>query len=218
MFFYYLPKNVKTEALPVEPTTRREVITGPDGGAGYVVADHDKHVGYYPKKQQWRQGQNKNYWLGFDGPVDPKDLQKKELIDGHYITLNDGNQWLIPVARSFPTGTRLPQVLLLGPNGELISESLPAYASFSQEMERVWDVFTDPDNNEALSMEEAWKIAVNALSINYHIQGEEVSFLKILTTNNVTDILKAVVDIPTLLEKSKKKAEDDDSLNAGEQD
>jgi hypothetical protein len=213
MILYFVPKGSKAKA-PDHCTTYREVQTGPGGLGGLVYSNDDGKTGYYPDSQSWSQAEE--IWIGVDrDPIKPESLLRKEIIGGHSVRLEDGNDWIIPVARAFPSGTRLPEALILGPDGQLISEVLPRFAQFSTDANRVYDALA---GDGEMSVVDAWEIAVKALGFNYYIGRREVSLLKLLTTANIIEILKAIIDYPTVMEALKKKAPDAGSMSAGSAD
>jgi hypothetical protein len=215
MILYFIPSDSKATA-PDHCKKESDVHGGPGGKIGRIYAVGEGPVGYYPDTQKWEKVSNDEtdtYWLGVDrDDFSPSDIERGELIDGHLVTLEDGNKWLIPVARVFPIGTRLPEALILGPGGELVSEVLPRFAQFSKDADRAYDALTGEGE---LSIADAWEIAVKALSLNYKLDRQEVSLLHLLTTTNIMEILKAIVDLPAILEMSKKKAEESSSIDNG---
>lgn len=198
--------------------------SGPGGSPGAVVflsfptspREGRPLVGYYPKKQTWHSAGSPGVFVGYetDNPPNPEDLARPEMIDGHFVRLADGKDWLVPTARIFPQGSRLPKALILGPGGELISESLPRYASISRQADRVWAEFersidgNDPAESEKpLTVQDQFDIAIEALSINYRLSKWEASALRLLTTDNVVKIIQALIDVPTLIEVAKAHTE-----------
>ncbi len=94
------------------PPTPCPVSKGPCGGPGVVMAidaDLDGHaLGYYPDKQTWLQIFTPSaalpaQWVGCytDSPPTPEQLQRKQLLPGHLVTLGDGHRWEIPIARTW---------------------------------------------------------------------------------------------------------------------
>ncbi len=179
----------------------REVRGGPGGIDGSIYSTGHGKTGYFPDCQEWRKVDD--WWIGTSKErLDPDTLQRDEVIDGHPVTLEDGNAWLVPVARVFPIGTCLPESLMLGPNGQVVKEILPCFAAFAKKAETVFEFF---QGEKELLEDEAWEIAVEALAINYHVGRQEVSALRLLTTINVAKVLGAIVDMPTIKEAAKKK-------------
>ncbi len=215
MILYFIPQNSKAKAkAPDHCTTSRDVQKGPGGQNGTIFSDGSGKTGFYPDMQEWVAVDD--YYVGVDrDTITPSDLARPEIVDGHFVRLEDGNEWLIPCARVFPSGTRLPESLILGPDGQLVSEVLPRFAEFSKDADRVYDFFLGEYD---ILQGDAWNIAVKALNINYRIDKHEVSLLKLLTTTNITKIMKAIIDYPAVEEAAKKKLQDDGSLNDGNVD
>lgn len=175
-------------------------------------------TGYYVKTQIWEKAPKADYWIGYekDRPVKPDDLLRKEFIAGHTVKLLDGNEWTIPTARSFPMGSKLPKALLLGNDGELISEALPKFASISQKADLVWKNFVaqqiakeegGESEEEGISFVEAWKIATEAIGLDHVIGENEISVLRLFSTENVSEMLDALVDMPTVIAESMARME-----------
>ncbi|MGR3218599.1 MAG: hypothetical protein ACUZ8H_02115 [Candidatus Anammoxibacter sp.] len=195
-----------------------------EGKPGVIIGFTHNHkpeekncpVGYFPDTQEWKKSVNGKFWVGVykDQKPTPSDLIKKEAIRGHYVKLQDGNEWLIPLARVFPEGSPLPHALVLGENGEIIQEALPEYAKFSKIGERIYREFKIQCKLEEaaegytyLTQVEEWDAVTEALGINYYIDGEEISLLKLLTTANIAKIFQAIIDVPTMTAIAKAQVE-----------
>jgi len=218
-FLYYLPEIADpTDALQVAhlatviPRHRlehRKCERGPDTASGLMIAStihtDSATLGYYPDKQTWQRCQEGAFWLGWytDHPPGPSDLARERQIDGHWVRLADGQRWLVPVARRFPVGTALPQVLYLSETGELIGDVEPAYVGFGQRAETLWEQFmayhTGELTEDEVSIRDFWDFAVEALSLNYRVGQWEVSALRLLSTNLLHEVCGAIIDVPTLL-------------------
>jgi hypothetical protein len=165
---------------------------------------------------------------GQPGAPRPAHLLRPEPIDGHQVKLADGNPWLIPIARSIVQGATLPERLVLGPNGKVVREPLERFAELSAAAERIWHriVYDNAEQAErenmedpgALSTEELFDIACQALAVNYRIGRWEISALKLLTSQTAMNVVKALVDLPTIERVSKaiakKKSTPDTSSTA----
>lgn len=237
-FLYFIPnqKHVDAKALDdagITALTSADSLSfvgverGPEGQPGILFTASAKNadakmprIGYYPKQQTWQACNHGQFWLGYENsnPPHPASLQRDEFIDGHQVKLADGNEWTVPLARSFPAGSALPAALVLGPDGELITEALPEFAKLSQQAEQVFEAYVG--EGEDIDTKNGWEIAINALSQNYRLSAWEISHLRLLSTNNWIDILTALIDGPEIQAflESKKKDEDTASLSAGEQD
>lgn len=217
-------------------TTRGVTGSGPDGGGGMIIVAASgipegtaPKIGYYPETQQWQQAPSGGYWVGrqTDEPTRPVDVQREEVVAGHSVTMSDGQEWLIPVARAFPQGSALPQKLRLGPDGELVAETLPKFAQFSAHADVIWDTWygqvkaidagTEPPEPE-ITDKDMWMMAAEAISINYHIEQIGISLLGLIDTKTIWTVLRAVIDVPTILDaiaaEAKKNERPGDSSSA----
>lgn len=197
-----------TERLP-DAIHRGGMCHGPDQGMGFIIAlkvdgqpDPKVKVGYFPDRQTWHECDGGKYWIGIDNdnPPTPEDLQRPTSVLGYPTELADGNKWHIPVARSFPSGTTLPESLDLGPDGEVVSTVMPQFVALSlvaeglylefmatQTFEAEWDVLVD--------------LAVDALCVNYF--GGKWLFakaLRLFTKSNITQTAFALIDGPLIQE------------------
>jgi len=176
----------------------------------FAAADIDVKLLYFkPNEQSWKESINGKYWLGFykDSPPTEKTLRRKKQLAGHEVELADGNKWLVPVARIITGGSKLPQTLIFGKDGEVVAEAIPKYAQFSAKVEKLWEDFRSEFDGEKkqpkLTSKEQIEVAVEALGFNYRVGMEEVNLLKLFTTENFSEVLTAIIDIPTLMEVSK---------------
>ena len=182
---------------------------GEGTGSGCIFASgrDDERLRYEPDKQTWSKSINEKgggYWVGFytDNPPTAADLARDEQIDGHKVKLSDGSEWLVPMARCFPVGTKLPETLILTKEG-LGSRPIAKYAQFSRRAQRMWNsvlhqigVF-EGELDEVIDARDEWILAAEALGLNYYVSAAEINALELLTTTNLAEIVMAVVDMPT---------------------
>jgi hypothetical protein len=182
---------------------------GPGGAGGLLCSlvpqaagGRQAEFGYFPARQAWAAVNGGRYWIGFDksDPPRPIDLQRRELIAGHPVKLNDGHEWHIPAARLFPQGSAFPAVLRLGPDDRLVTEVVPEYRGLVGQVERLWPVFIGEAGatDVGLTDEQIWSLCVDALRANYCVGPREVSVLGLLTTRCWYEVLAALVDAPTV--------------------
>lgn len=196
----------------VEGLTERGVRSGgPDGGSGMVIVPRPELAeglaatpGYFPAAQIWEQSPDGKYWVGYEReqPPRPLDLGRAEVVDGHAVTLGDGNEWLIPVGRLAMGGTRFEKRLRLGPAGEWVSEVLPAYHELVEQAERIHAFLLAGDGEASMDDAEAIDLAVRLLTLNYRIGRLEASALGLLTTRCVGKVLEAFIDVPSIVQIS----------------
>ena len=188
-------------------TAQRHTIAGP-GGAECVLlmgAGADTKLLYYrPDQQTWYKSLNDKYWVGFynDDPPGEAVLRRKKQLAGHKVKLIDGVEWLVPVARILSGGSALPRALILGANGEVVTEVLAQYCEFSSRVEKLWEDFQCEQGwqqgRPSMDLKQRWHLAAEALSWNYYVNAAEISLLKLINTSTLADILGAVIDLPTL--------------------
>ena len=229
---YYLPDAAAVNAELIERlgladrlgTDSIKFVGVQDGPAGRrgAVCTHDtgdartpKRVGYYPDVQRWTKARDGAYWIGHNAsdPPKPEDLVRADAINGHWVTLGDGQQWLIPTARILPAGFRLNE------QGEwTVGETLPRFAEFSRRVEKLWQVVVSEyealaDKRElaedapTLSVAERIDLAAEALSINYRAGRWEASHLGLLDATNLSNCLRAIVDLPSIEQVMRSQAE-----------
>lgn len=193
--------------------TRCGANKGPGGAGGSVISMPHKlskskqpKAGYYPENQKWVKHPEKNYWIGIEkgNTPKPRDLESKELIAGYPQELEDGNEWIIPMARSIE-GSILPEVMALGPKGEMVRNVIPQFIEFSKKAERAWDMLVQDDDEKTnilksiLQDDEAIDIGIDAICLNYNLDKIHVLLLEIISTRNIKRILESIVDAPSFI-------------------
>jgi len=196
--------------------SQRGTAQGPGGGDCTLVCigEETKQLYFKPEEQTWQQSLNGKYYVGIINGEKPteEELRRKKQLAGHEVELapsafsrkqEEGAKWLVPVARIIGGGSILPQSLILGKNGEVVTEELPQYAEFSAKAGKLWEDF-QIENKLAegelkLTVAERMTFAIEALAWNYHIGTEEVNLLKLITSINLGEIMSAIIDVPTLV-------------------
>jgi hypothetical protein len=180
---------------------------GPSGRAGCVFAAYPlgetvdaSGVGYFADRQTWVEVSAGRLWIGYanDGRPGPEDLKRPNPIQGHHVRLSDRKAWLVPAVRAARGSSAIPQGIALGPDGELVVEDLPQYAELAAGADRLWDWVWGRLNG--LPYTELIRTVGTALSLNYRVGPLECSALRLLTTANVAEAGRAVVDWPTVVE------------------
>jgi len=226
-FLYYLPRTVEPpEHLAGEPVSRCGVSRGPDGAAGTLIVPECEAMPRFrvdPAAQTWSQCHD--WWLGYETAAPPKEqlLRRAHQIAGHAVTLGDGGSWTVPLAvvvqfveDRITRGTNLPQSLRLGADGQWLSQILPQYLGVSRAAEQMYQHLIG--QGPAPSVAEAASIAAEALGVNYRVTAWECSALGLLTTENLADVLRALVDWPVIESwlAEKKRASGDAAISHGE--
>ena len=202
------------DASPTAPTTTQ----GPNGLPGATLSRTHKRTGYYPDRQTWRPMLgNVDVWVGMwnDSPPTPEDLARDSLVDGKYLTLEDGHQWLIPKAREYVEHegellmrNNLPLSYGVNMQGELVPDKVkPRFQSF-------WDSATAyiAAQLEAETKGEAtWTMADNvtlveqAFQTNYRVATTELGLLGVWDTEMRNAVRDIAVDMERILAFAKKK-------------
>jgi len=248
-FFYYLPgSDVSPRRIAAlglgyalgGSFARRDVHGGPDGGDGVLLADAARlagdELGYYPAKQKWRiaaagsprtgpQSPDCAYFIGLyaNHPAPgPADLLRPDALQGHELTLLDGNRWLVPIARGYAEEDgdlrwykNLPQVLDLDDDGHWTRGAiLPRYAALwdlacrweqARMNNRGREPADGPDAVIRFQFADIIDAAVTALAANYAIGRLEAALAGLLSEEAAVEVLDALIDLPTRLAWCKKK-------------
>ena len=241
-FLYYLPeldRSIKIDdarAAGLGYAFARRICgntfhtTEPFGGPGVVFADPDRvaKIGFY-KEQTWRPVPGKPYWIGFypERRPGPADLARPKMLDGHFVRLADGNDWLVPVARGWHDEDggagwyhAVPRTADLDDAGNWIQGDVVAEYRELWDLATAWwdvkaaaaDAVADDAGGERVAV--PWSLntlagsldaAVAALAVNYRLSKFEVAALGLFDTHSAQRILDAVVDWPTFARWLEKK-------------
>jgi hypothetical protein len=229
-FIYYVPnaKGVRVEDLTrlgigyasegEGPTSLEVFNNGPDGGQGCFATFGDQGFNGLDKIEWMAMtpGQVNGVLVGLhpDYRPGPADLVRKRLLQGHEVTLSDGNNWLVPVARQFGGSSPLPTSLRWDGSAWVPGDVLKSYQELFGKACRIWDVLCNHQPGEDISISDGAEIAVSALGLNYRIGRCEVSLLGLMDTRCLFEVLKMVVDWPTFEKVIKKNAELSESTPA----
>ena len=205
--------------------TVAEVRVGPVEHSGVVIADKnaDMKVGYYPGEQTWRKIPKSEAYVGYyaDNKPTPGDLARKKQIQGHFVTLGNGNGWLVPTARQYVDEgmyrCALPTIAAVNDDGEWDeTEVRSQYVELWNIAQRWWDSLSqslaeeegvEDDKPVQFNFSDLLDSAVSALSTNYKIGKAEASLLELLDVSTAQEVLLAVVDWPTVKSMLEKKTD-----------
>ena len=208
------PKRVMQASLPTP---------GDVAGCIFASGREDKRLRYDKDAQHWEKSLNGKHWVGYwlDAKPTAADLARDDQIDGHLIRI-EGAEWLIPCARVFPEGTKMPRSMMLGADGKVYGKVLGKYQAFCRQAEVLWDDLNRligwAEGEQVLNAAAKFRLVVEALGFNYYVGVDEVNALEVLTTENIERVLWAIVDGPALVEhveESKKKALEEISASTG---
>ena len=197
-----------------KPFNMRSAANGPAGACILVTAGEAGDCLYKPDDQDWIKSIVGDYWIGtWNGRIPTEmALRKTSQLSGHRVTLADGSEWLVPVVRLIDGGSALPASLVLGTKGEVYTSELPAYSKLSAQADQLfadlrvemkWD-----EGTQVLGPGDRIGVAADAMGWNYHIGVDEMNILGLLTTKNLSDVMAAILDIPSIKKKINAAADD----------
>ena len=214
-------------AFEQKPDARKVIGAGPDGQPGVVFADESRveRLGYHKDDQTWMKIPGSDAWAGYEtkSPPGPEGLARTKMLAGHFVKLADGNQWLVPIARSIEPGADslvyhcpLPRTIGLADDGSWSHDEVrPVYAELWSIAERWWDSVTQAGIGEVDGSTDTVEVAFDfdgvvdaallALSTNYRVGRTEAAMLALFDDRNVGDVLNAVIDWVVVLDWLKKK-------------
>lgn len=232
-FLYYLPGVAKGdvtlteierrglagrvgECFHVDPLRNSvqvsDVRGGPDGLHGVLVvampADGSvpHRSEYVADQQEWHETQQHQvegkpaYWVGYnrDTRPNPDGLVRLQTVSGYEHELPDGHVWSCPIIRRALYHANVP-CTLSRMNGVVTREPLQQYRD-------AWNRSLEWANYEfsgGMTLEMQFTACIDALSLNYRVDAEEVSLLELLTdgpVGSLTNIIEAALDIPWIRE------------------
>jgi hypothetical protein len=175
------------------------------GDAKIWIFSRKDRIAYEPDKQKWiPSGEYAGVWAGMwlDDVPAAAELKRRRMVAGFTLRLG-GDEWVIPLAREITGGSRLPQVMRLGPAGSIIKETAGEYRGFEQRINQFWaalayELGLAEIEARRLNEKEMFCLACEAIGINYRIGADEAGLLELIETDNVEEILLNCVDKPAI--------------------
>lgn len=168
------------------------------------------------------------YWLGLDreSPLRPEAIEHRTLFGGYWLKLRDNQQWHVPCARL------LPSIHGLGDDGEYSRQVAPEYTAFwersrayaeqifaalgqVQLLQRLRGGKAPPTVTIEVEVADLFHLAVEALALNYRINAELATRLKLFDDDALRNVAMLVVDLPQLMKHDEKKKPDSISIPVG---
>lgn len=243
MFLYYIPS-------PSEPVTRNHLqqiglgyafdsspsIThagaGPLGAAKGVYVANSRIIpspdvtrdNYTWRRIPWADGPLVG--LHKTKPYGPKQLARKEVLTGHPVELNDGNQWLIPIARRFDEAAvafvpSVPAQLDIDEDGNWTDRGVnEKHKDLWEGAIRFFDEFTtslsgEDDEGGVYLQSEFFDDASKAIESNYLVSKIEIAMMGLLTDHLAGEVMRVVSGLVEFAAYAQKKSEADSaSLNS----
>jgi len=132
--------------------------------------------------------------------IKPETLKRKNIVPGNKIEDEEGRKWIIPAARSNDGATSFPRKLERQKDGSWKEgDVVGKHKSLFEKTEPIWDEFiakVNPDEpikkgsfNTEMSTDDMCDLCVKYM---------EIGILGILNTRTMTDILLALIDMPSI--------------------
>lgn len=191
---------------------------GPSGDGGVLVAEppqNGEELKYEPHQQRWRSCDGGRWWVGYDTtmPPGPDDLARADVaIRGYAVKLGDGQSWVIPGCNPMMATPCLPYRRVLGDDGTRQTVIVDRYAAFQQDAKAMWELFCDRQGDvnafaSRLEDDAAWDLAERAIAVQYRLSKWEIDHLGLLDNLIVGRVIMAILDIETIIEVTKARAE-----------
>ena len=162
---------------------------GPDGGSGKFAWWGDGLNPGLPRDWKPYGEGDKRFYIGID-PNDkpkPEELARTKQHEGSVVRLNDGNDWLIPIAK------QLPRILGIGK-----PQVKAAYKPFFDAAFKALSEWIVLENGEfvgwKLDLDEGFQFAVKALAQNYRICAEVADVLELISTDEILEVVRAATE------------------------
>lgn len=185
-----------------------QVMPGPAGLSGVVVAPDGERAAYCAEEQEWREispAFGKRRWCGWwnDSPPTPPSLQRAGQLPGKSVRMADGAEWLVPRAYEIDEGgirPMLPAAMRRLPSGGWTrGDALPAYRELWAVAERIAESFPASYRYDDVAI---------VLGGNYRIGPDEVGALGLLDSAGecAAQVVSVFLDLEGLEAIQKKTA------------
>lgn len=166
-----------------------DVMPGPDGGKGVAASWIGRPI--LAGEFEWTSVRRGAFWLGKGAglKLSPDHFARQRRQLGADVTLADGQQWHFPIAR------QLPCVLGLDDAGNLTSEIVPLYRKFWDEAWQTTEWFLPDDSGVChVDFKACFEFVCLALSINYRVNRDVASWLKLVRSDVCWPVAEVVTD------------------------
>ena len=196
------------QAGPVSgPLTPASVKGGPGESTGVLLSAKAAGMRYLPNQQSWfphkifgDAGQEQiDYWLGLakDDPPTPAELVRERIVTGKVLKLADGAEWICPTAVLYDGMPKLPVRLGLDADGDDTGEVVAEYDALWQlacEVRETAIAELRDQETAAMTGDRAMEAAAECLAANYRLNLHAVKAMGLLSTENLHEILRTLVD------------------------
>ncbi len=240
--FYFLPEKPGSLKSRIEELdlgyafkeghlTKADCKNGPGAENGSIICRSDApwsdFCGFYPDNQEWRKIPKSKAWIGRvkDRQYTPAEFARPTLLPGQMLKLEDGLDWLVPIARRWMSigeatvySTALPCRAKLSDDGVWIDGEV------KERYRPLWDLVMGYNDAYIEAMENAsededlvnfeypmGELAIATLRTNYYVSHVEADVLNIYSEDAQAAIINVALDEDGLVEIIKKKGEPDSS-------
>lgn len=182
----------------------------PDGCSGIVFYWQDmatptnmpQHMGCH-SDQEWSPAKPSKglpagrFWLGKDagGTVTPGALMRHNHMGGLSVKLDDGQEWMVPVARRLPKKYQMDEV-----TGEPRMQVALPYQEFYKQAEDLYTFLLQARIDEDFTIPGGWTFAERALAMNYRINSDVIDWLGLLGDESMLRLIGATHERNIMLE------------------
>jgi hypothetical protein len=203
------------------------VANGPGGLRGVVIGAADRWQVEEVKQSpalEWvrfpKAHADCQAWMGWvrERPLPkPAELARSQQLPGEWLTLADGEKWLVPIARDFEGDCQLPLAFDLD---DETGEWVPA--KVRNEYQKIWNhaqayliarieaqLEAEANNQDTFSfvVPDGHALTADALAANYRVSQRELATLGVLVTGIVSEIANVLIDAHS--DHFKKKRDED---------
>jgi hypothetical protein len=145
---------------------------------------------YDLSRQTWKRGPGGKWWIGVqnDKRPGPSDLARAKSINGHAVTLADGNEWVMPNVMA------LPAVFDLDDDGNEVKRTRAEWQDIEQRAGWALNVLAESAGGCQLPETECRRYVADMLCVNYRLAPEMVYLLGLLDSECWVTAMAATVD------------------------
>lgn len=196
------------------PTPSRLSHGTPTGKPGFLLADESRMgefvASYRPREQTWRVFGNIAIGYYNDAKPMPQELLRSEWLDGPYVTLSDGNDWIIPTVYLWEDSeavVKLPKCLDVDESGNWVDGDV--VAKYAPLIDRLWPFFESWCDAARRAIEDGDDFTVKydiddctaIIATNYRVSPRELAMLQAIRKDKTAAVVLFVAcDLATALD------------------